>query len=142
MDPTVIEPDATTDPEPVARWSLRAAITSRDGYLALLVLAVVQLGIWLLAQQGEVILHVIAYWLLLLTLITAMHRAHVHALAFRIAAFALLLIGAAWSTFALMTGEISDTGDSVSLGISTVLYAALLALPSHFWGAMTTQLQS
>lgn len=122
-----MDPD-TPDPEPTARWSLRDAITSRDGYLLLLVLALAQLALWLLAEQGEAIVHVVAYWLLLLTIIVAMHRAHVHATAFRAIALGLLVVGAAWSTVVLITGKLSGGGLSTPIGISSLMYAALLAL--------------
>ena len=122
-----MDTDTAIDPPTSAsRWSFWAALRDPDGYLVLLALTIAQLAIWLLVLERSVIMHVVAYWLLVLTIIAATHRAQVHRIAFRTLTAILVIVATGWTITAFVSGRIEGDATGTMIGYSALVYALLL----------------
>lgn len=124
---TAPEPTSLPTP-PTSRWNLWTALRDPDGYLVLLLLTVAQLVIWTLVLDRDVMIHVLAYWLLLVTILVAFHRARIHPMAFRIMTTLFVAMGIVWSITAFVSREQSTTENETMIGIVALIYAGMLAM--------------
>jgi hypothetical protein len=124
-----LQPAPANEAAPVStRWSLWAALRDPNGYLLLLILTIAQLAIWTLVLDRNIMLHIVAYWLLVSTMIVALHRSQVHPKAFRIALVALLIVGTIWTLALAITFGRNSSDNNPLIGGMALVYAVMLAV--------------